>query len=132
MNSSIPILYYDSRSLGAYCVSDEFKCIPEGSIGDRAHYMCNGRCIPAFIPCNNTCLDSVLWRTNRRENLFGPIACKDFDLNIERSSGLNKTLVKQIFGNDGYCLSGSQKCNDTCIIDPKRPLLKVPIGYYYC
>ena len=38
-------------------------------------YMCNGVCIPAIIPCNNTCLDEVEWTHNKIEKLFGPASC---------------------------------------------------------
>ena len=46
-----------------------------------AHYMCNGLCIPALIPCNNTCLSKVEWpsthytSTYSSEKLFGPATC---------------------------------------------------------
>ena len=37
--------------------------------------MCNGLCIPAIIPCNNTCLDNVEWSVNKTESLYGPLTC---------------------------------------------------------
>ena len=40
----------------------------------------------------------------------------------EISSNLNKTLVEETFGNEGYCLPGSISCNGTCTIDSRIPL----------
>ena len=118
MDPSRPILdisaLYGNAVLG--CISLE-NCIPDGAM---SNYMCNGICIPTFVPCNNTCLENVLWRTNRREQLFGPIICQD------SGYAIIKPLVERHLGNlEGLCLFGYQQCNGTCIIDPRRPLYKV-------
>ena len=37
-----------------------------------------------------------------------------------------KPLVEAHLGHlEGFCLLGTQQCNGTCSIDPKRPLYKV-------
>ena len=82
--------------------------------------MCNGICIPTYIPCNNTCLDNVLWRTNRREQLFGPVQCQDFE-NKNRIPEENKIFLKTVLEFHGYCLPGTLSCNGTCSIDERRP-----------
>ena len=75
-------LTISGQGLTPFCFDLRRKeCIPEGPILDTAQYMCNGVCIPAYIPCNNTCLDNVLWRTNRRVQLFGPVQCQAFENN---------------------------------------------------
>ena len=61
----------------------ESDCVPEGPI-DRARHLCNGLCIPSFVPCNGKCLDTVLWRTNRRSKLFGPVNCLENSRNVRR------------------------------------------------
>ena len=97
----------------------EADCIPEGPIFDSARYMCNGICIPVYIPCNQTCLDNVLWKTNRGEKLFGPIQCKEMEANRQTE------LLKSFINFEGFCLPGSMPCNGTCSIDPRKPLKSI-------
>ena len=121
MDQTKPSIYI-GRQLEPVCVNlEQTDCNPEGPIFDTAHYMCNGMCIPAYIPCNNTCLDNVLWRTNRREKLFGPHKCTGFDRDIPEA---NKIYLQSILGFDGYCVPGSLACNGSCTTDLRRSLLK--------
>ena len=80
------------------CTESEKECTPEGYLLG-ANHMCNGTCIPLIIPCNNICFENVLWRTNRREALFGPVVCEEIDSDLERKTGLNTTMISRIFGN---------------------------------
>ena len=120
LNASLPIIAFSGSlsSITQVCIK-EIYCIPDGPIFGSAHYMCNGICIPVFIPCNHTCLDNVLWRTNRREELFGPIQCKEIEDNEQTE---NILLLKSFINFEGFCLPGSMQCNGTCSIDPRRPL----------
>ena len=122
LNSSLPILSFDSLALEPICITSEATefCLPEGPIVGQARYMCNGICIPVYIPCNNTCLDNILWRTNRREELFGPVQCQDFKK--EYFSEDRIWFLKNFIEFQGYCLPGGMLCNGTCSIDPRRPL----------
>ena len=58
-----------------YCYEKESDCkmrgpvIEDGTMYMNDQYMCNGFCIPAIIPCNNTCLDHVEWTENTIESL---------------------------------------------------------------
>ena len=117
LNKEKTIISYEiGQTIVVTVCKAENECIPEGPIFGGAFHMCNGICLPVFIPCNNTCIGSVLFRTNRRAPLSGPLNCEEI------SSNLNKTLVEETFGNEGYCLPGSISCNGTCTIDSRIPL----------
>ena len=117
---------------GGRCVAED-QCTTPGPILDHAKYMCNGLCIPAIIPCNNTCLDQVEWREGAYEKLFGPVTCygsiwsypdsRDFWAKSLPPDLLSK--VRNMIGHTdsslGLCLPGSIGCNGTCILDPERP-----------
>ena len=108
LNTSLPTLSFKSEGLEPYCINlQETSCIPEG-IG--ASYMCNGICIPYYIPCNNTCLDNVLLRSDRKEELFGPFQCQDFeDRKIVKD---NLMFLKSVLDFQGFCLPGFEPCNE--------------------
>ena len=111
---------------GETCYSTE---IPNYSM-----YMCNGLCIPAIIPCNNKCLNRVEYVEGKSERLFGPVTChgsirlspdsRDFWTKSLQPDALAK--VQEIIGHSdsdlGVCLPGSIPCNETCILDPDRPV----------
>ena len=117
------------------CISEE-HCTTSGPILESAKHMCNGLCIPAIIPCNNTCLDQVEWAEGRFERLYGPVTCygaiwrypdsRDFFTESLPSHVL--TEVRDIIGHTdsefGLCLPGSIGCNGTCTLDPDRPHVK--------
>ena len=128
LDPTLPTLSFNYRGLSPICTNLNWtECIPEGPIVDKAGYMCNGICIPVFVPCNNTCLDNILWRTNRREELFGPVKCQDFEEKARLRED-NVLFLKSILDFQGFCLPGSVICNGTCLIDPRRPLVKAQRG----
>ena len=51
----------------------EEDCKTQGPLMDAAMYMCNGICVPAIIPCNNTCLSGQYllenWTDRRGQNI---------------------------------------------------------------
>ena len=119
---SIYVDYYKGYGFTTYCVDLALvDCIPEGSVMDRAHYICDGMCIPAFIPCNHSCYDNVLVSTNRREELYGPLNCSEIDKNIPDS---NKIYLQDLIDFNGYCVPGLLPCNESCTVDSRRPLLE--------
>ena len=104
----------------------EAECRPEKSRSGLS-YMCNGMCIPIYISCNNTCLESALVKPNRREELFASPVCQENQgLGTEAlhwSLGDTEVAkVNQAIGGVGiFCMTGTEKCNGSCSIDPKRP-----------
>jgi len=129
LHQDIPIL----MPVEHQCTS-ESKCVSKGFIFDEAHYMCNGQCIPVYIPCNNTCIDNVTWDTNRKAELFGPIKCTQiattrlppsydpFALPEEKFLYIKHYLSK--YHNSSWCLPGYTPCNESCIVDPRMSLLQ--------
>ena len=133
LNPALPTLALTNTGLDPVCINlEETECIPEGPLWDHSSYMCNGICIPAYIPCNNTCPDNILWRTNRREELFGPVQCQDFEETGQlRELWLkeeNVLFLKTLMDFQGFCLPGTMVCNETCSIDPRRALMRARAG----
>ena len=130
-----PILSPFSKA--GLCVSEE-ECLPEGPLWE-AYYICHGMCIPAFMPCNDTCLEDL------RFEFKGPVVCQETESINKRSSAkdfvrqlffsdfinANKTLSKKFKNDEGSwktCWPFSIPCNGTCSLDPGRPLLDYPGG----
>ena len=129
IHQDIPIL----MPVENQCTS-ESKCVSKGLIFDEAHYMCNGQCIPVYIPCNNTCIDNVTWDTNRTAELFGPMRCTQIATTIQAPSYVPFALHEEKFRNikhylskyhnTSWCLPGNTPCNESCIVDQRMPLLQ--------
>ena len=125
LNPERPYLYvqYD---LTIQCIHDLDDCGLNGP-----HYLCNGICIPAFLPCNNTCSDNVFPGTYMWQPLFGPVKCNEFGSSVSsfykwKLNTSDTVLLKDLIDFNGeVCLPGSHTCNGTCSLDPKRPKYEV-------
>ena len=56
---------------GGFCMN-ELDCTRTGKFATK---ICNGFCIPAIIPCNNSCSDWTETSNQSTEKLFGPTTC---------------------------------------------------------
>ena len=76
------------------CVSDVRWLIGPVIDGPSGpHYMCNGSCIPWYIPCQDVCLKELVVTSNRKIEIVGPIVCSDFPKFMATTTKLRRTKI---------------------------------------
>ena len=140
LDAAKPTPYFGTarRTVFPSCINlEEDPCVPEGAALFDSYHMCNDMCIPVYIPCNNTCLDSYLLGTDSSQELIGPYTCSEFNRNtpnIIEAPGvpiygtdliiLYINSIRNVMEFDGICVPGWFACNGSCTINQKFPILK--------